>query len=106
MQEAMASPTSAVLEHPPMSGVRISLSSSTLQAASSMRSASSASPSHSSISFADRIEAIGLAMPLPAMSNAVPCIGSKNPNLLPMHADGAMPRPPIWPMTIPDRMSP
>ena len=55
---------------------------------------------------ADRIAAIGLAMPLPAMSGAVPCAGWKTAWRSPMSADGAMPMPPIRPAARSERMSP
>ena len=41
-----------------------------------MRAAASASPRKSSIIAADRMAAIGLALPVPAMSGAEPCTGS------------------------------
>ena len=41
-----------------------------------MRSAADASPRNSSISAADRIAAVGLALFWPAMSGADPCTGS------------------------------
>ena len=46
---------------------------------------------------AERISAVGLAMSLPAISGALPCVGSKIATSAPMLAPGAMPRPPTRP---------
>ena len=53
------------------------------------------SPSQSSIMAVERIMAVGLAMPWPAMSGAVPWLGWKTACLSPMSAEGAKPMPPI-----------
>jgi hypothetical protein len=50
---------------------------------------------------------LGLAMPLPAMSGAVPCTASNIAQpLSPMLAAGATPSPPISPAARSERMSP
>src|ERR1035438_9396102 len=69
---AMALPAVAVVAVPPRSGVRSALSTSVASMAFTMPAAASASPRRSSIIAADQIWAIGLAMPLPAMSGAEP----------------------------------
>ena len=48
----------------------------------------------------------GLAMPLPAMSGALPCTASKIAAVVPMLAPGARPSPPTSPETSSLRMSP
>ena len=55
---------------------------------------------------ADRIVAMGFALPCPAMSGAVPCAGWNTAQLSPMSADGAIPMPPTNPAARSDRMSP
>jgi hypothetical protein len=70
-----ASPSSRVVRGPPRSGVRRSGSDSTAATARRMRSAAErveSRPSHSSIMAVLRIIAVGLAMPRPAMSGALP----------------------------------
>src|SRR3989338_2182922 len=73
---ATAAPTSAVPDFPFMSGVR-GPSTITRSIARTTSAAASARPRCSSISAPDQIAPIGLAMPLPAMSGAEPCTGSK-----------------------------
>src|SRR5262249_18890657 len=78
--EATASPTAAVDASPPRSGVRGDPRLSTAATAASIRRAPASAaaagacggPSQSSIRPADRMVARGLAMPLSAMSGAVP----------------------------------
>jgi hypothetical protein len=55
---------------------------------------------------AERIVAIGLATPRPAMSGAEPCTGSNTAWWSPTFADGARPRPPTRPAMRSERMSP
>ena len=52
------------------------------------------------------MSAPGLAMPLPAMSGAVPCTASKIAAVAPMFAPGASPSPPTSPEMRSERMSP
>ena len=93
---------SAVLAVPPVSVVRASPDIKVLLVERLIRLAASIRklslffcPSHSSIQAPDRIVAIGLAMPLPAMSGAVPWDAWKYPNLSPISAAAAIPMPPI-----------
>ena len=64
------------------------------------------SASQSSIIAADRIIPVGLALPCPMMSGAVPWQGWNTAWRSPMSADGAMPMPPIRPAVMSERMSP
>ena len=50
--------------------------------------------------------AVGLALPLPAISGALPWQGWNTAWLSPRSAEGAMPMPPINPAPRSDRMSP
>src|SRR3546814_6310085 len=89
----MASPRSRVVTWPPRSGVFGPPPSSTVSIAWTMSAAAAACPRCSSIMAPDQIWTIGLAMPLPAMSGAEPCTGSKIKGCSPtglMLADGAM----------------
>jgi len=63
-------------------------------------------PSQRSIMAADRMAATGLAIPLPAMSGAVPCDGWKMAASSPMSPEGDMPIPPTRPAARSERMSP
>ena len=103
-------PRPSVVALPPMSGVRgADGSASTRSIAPTTAFAASAWPRCSSISAPDQIWPIGLAMPLPAMSGAEPCTGSKSDGcsrsglMLP---DGAMPIVPQTAGPRSDRMSP
>ncbi len=70
--EATASPTSIVLDVPPISGVRIPLSI-VIRTAESTATARSGMPSeYLSIMLTDKMAATGLTTPLPAMSGAEP----------------------------------
>src|ERR1700687_3046408 len=76
MASMTAAVTSAVLACPPRSGVWQRWSAVTRSIASIRRSPAAVSPRCSSIITADQNVPIGLAMPLPMMSNAEPWIGS------------------------------
>src|SRR5258706_7802338 len=105
---AMALPTSMVFALPPMSRVR-GPSTSTFSIAFTMASAASLSPRCSSIIAPDQICPIGLAIPLPKMSGALPCTGSKhegNSRSGLRFADGAIPIVPVQAGPRSDRMSP
>ena len=62
--------------------------------------------SQSSIMATDSSIALGLAMPWPAMSGAVPCAGWNTAWWSPMSPEGAMPMPPTSAAIRSDRMSP
>ncbi len=71
-----ASVTASVVPVPPRSGVKHAPSAVTRSIARMRRAAACASPRCSSIITPVQKVAIGLAMPLPVMSNAEPWIGS------------------------------
>ena len=81
-------------------------SSSAASRAFSIVAACCVSPMCRSIISPERMSAVGFAMPLPAMSGAVPCTASKMLMLRPMLALGAKPRPPTSPAARSLTMSP
>ncbi len=78
----------------------------TFSTAASMRRAASRSPTYWSIIAAERMSAVGLATPFPAMSGALPWTASKTAHSSPMLAPGTTPRPPTRPAVRSLRMSP
>jgi len=81
--------------------------SSTRSTARSTRSASfSRFSEYRSSMAAERMAAIGFAIPLPAMSGAVPCTGSYMPTDPPSDADGSMPIEPARIAASSDKISP
>lgn len=73
---ATASPTSDVVDLPPMSPVRIPLSITTFTASSICCAMSGRHNEYLNIMLMDRIVATGLQMPLPAISGAEPVLVS------------------------------
>src|SRR4030095_698914 len=81
--------------------------SSTRSTAWSIRSASFSMLSEYRRSIAaERIAAIGVAMPCPAMSRAVPCPGAERPTVPPSDAEGSMPIEPARIAASSDKISP
>src|SRR5215204_4869003 len=110
---ATARPIATVPSLPPMSCERTraspkarSMLVSIARAASRASSLPWRSASQSSISAVERIIAVGLAMPRPAISGPVPWLGWNSPCLSPMSAEGAKPMPPTSPAPRSERMSP
>src|SRR4029079_18153731 len=75
--EATASQNAAAVAEPPWSGVSATPSAYVRSTAATTRRAASSKPRWSSIMHADRSVAVGLIVPVPARSGAVPCAGSK-----------------------------
>jgi hypothetical protein len=69
---AIASPTSLVFDLPPMSAVRIPLSMVIFVASSIIKASSGRHSEYLNIMLMERMVAMGLTMPLPAMSGAEP----------------------------------
>ncbi|MEY3147699.1 MAG: hypothetical protein RL688_918, partial [Actinomycetota bacterium] len=59
-----------------MSAISLVLPVTGLAQAARIRSAAGTSPKKSSIKAADKMAAVGLALPVPTMSGAEPCTGS------------------------------
>src|SRR5208282_3029344 len=98
MASAIVRPIAVVPCCPSMSYERIfpepkamSTLRSIARAARSKASLCCRSPSHSSIIAADKIIAVGLAIPFPEMSGAEPWLGWKTPWSSPISAEGAKP---------------
>src|SRR5215831_201805 len=91
---------------PPRSRVTVIPSRIVPSSAARMRAARVSSPVCSSSMHAARMSADGFAIPLPAMSGAVPCTASKIAPLAPMLAPGVRPSPPTSPEISSDRISP
>src|SRR6476469_4071979 len=93
----IASVNWSVVAVPPRSRVTVFPSRIVSSSALRMRWARGSSVRYSSIMHAASMSAPGLAIPLPAMSGAVPCTASKIAPPRPMFAPGASPSPPTSP---------
>ena len=101
-----ASPNSEVVAVPPASGVGAERAPRRPRPRPRGRAPGSPRPCSSS-SASERSIAVGFAAPVPAMSGAEPCTGSKIPGpASPRLADEARPRPPVTAAATSERMSP